>query len=375
MEALILTCSTGGGHNAAAYALAEALSDRGHGVKVMDPYTLVGERLAKAVGGTYVRAVQISPRLFGIIYKIGDTYRRLPIKSPVYIVNGRLAKRLDAYFKENKTDVVLCTHVFPAEMLTYMRNNGMKTPKVIFVSTDYTCIPFTEETCCDYYIVPSRDLNDEYIRRGIPEEKIILSGIPVRKAFREGPSKENARKALGMDPDSEYLILSGGSMGAGKLRIALRVMAPHLEPEDKRVIVLCGNNSDLYDSLNEKYGENKRIELLKSTQDMPTYVRACDIFIGKPGGLSSTEAAAARVPTVFISPIPGCETYNCNFFTRRGMSLAVKDVRHELLPAIRKLEDAEAIKKMSRQQAKYISGIAAEEIANLCESIVNGKPE
>lgn len=370
MEALILTCSTGGGHNAAAYAAAEGLSLRGHKVNVMDPYTLVGERLAKTVGGTYVRMVQISPRMFGIVYKIGDAYRRLPIKSPVYAINGRLAKRLDAYFKEHHTDVVLCTHVFPAEMLTYMKNNGMQTPKSVFIATDYTCIPFTEETSCDYYAVPSGDLNDEYIRRGVPEEKIVKSGIPVRKAFRDGPDRAEARKILGLDPKSEYIILSGGSIGAGKLRSAVRVLEPLLEPEDKRLIVLCGSNSGLYESFCEKFGADGRITLLKSTSDMPDYVRAADIFVGKPGGLSSTECAAAGIPTVFISPIPGCETYNCRFFTGRGMALAVREIRKELIPAIRKLEAPGAADKMRAQQAKYISGRAAEEIAKLCESIV-----
>lgn len=373
MEALILTCSTGGGHNAAAYAAAEGLSLRGHGVNVMDPYTLVGERVAKTVGGTYVRIVQISPKLFGIVYKIGDTYRKLPIKSPVYKVNGHLAKYLDRYFRENKTDVVLCTHVFCAEMLSYMRNNGLYTPPTVFVATDYTCVPFTEETTCDYYVLPSPDLRDEYIRRGVPEEKLILTGIPVRRAFLDGPSKEEARRTLGLDQDSEHILLSGGSIGVGKIRSAIRILRPLLEPENKRLTVLCGNNSGLYTALTEKFGGDPRINILKSTNDMPTYIHACDIFVGKPGGLSSTESAAARVPTIFISPIPGCETYNCAFFTGRGMSLAVKDVRRELIGAIRTLEKPEEREKMRSRQEKYISGRSAEELAKLCERITEGE--
>lgn len=373
MEALILSCSTGGGHNAAAYAVAEALSFRGHNAKVLDPYSLIGEKLANAVGGTYVRMVQISPSLFGVVYKLGNTYRRLPIKSPVYRINGRMAKRLDRYFRENKTDVVLCTHVFPAEMLTYMKNKGMNVPKVVFVATDYTCVPFTEETNCDYYIVPSQDLNDDYLSRGIPEEKLIIGGIPVKKAFREGVSKPEARKLLGLDPKSKYIILSGGSMGAGKLRTAIRVLEPTLEREDKRLIVLCGNNSGLYGSLGDHYGDNPRITLLPSTNDMPTYLRACDMFIGKPGGLSSTECAAARVPTIFISPIPGCETYNCRFFVRRGMALTVRSMRHSLLNAIKRLETDAAASKMRSQQEKYISGMGAEDIADLCEKIADAE--
>ena len=369
MEALILTCSTGGGHNAAANAVAEALSLRGHTANILDPYSLFGERLANAVGGTYVRMVQISPKLFGIVYKIGDTYRRLPIKSPVYAANGMMAHRLDSYFKDNPTDVVLCTHVFAAEMLTYMRRHGMDTPPVVFIATDYTCVPFTEETDCDYYIVPSQDLNDDYIRRGIPEEKIVISGIPVKKAFRDKTDKAAARQQLGLDPRSKYMIVSGGSMGAGKLRTAIRALEPTLEREDRRLIVLCGNNEGLMESLSGRYGGNPRITLLPSTNDMPLYLHACDIFIGKPGGLSSTECAAARVPTIFISPIPGCETYNSRFFGGRGMALTVNNVRSGLLPAIRRLETDSALSRMKRQQEKYISGVGAEDIADLCEEI------
>ena len=46
MEALILSCSTGGGHNTAAQAVFEALTERGHHAVRMDPYTLVSEELA-----------------------------------------------------------------------------------------------------------------------------------------------------------------------------------------------------------------------------------------------------------------------------------------------------------------------------------------
>ena len=40
MEALILSCSTGGGHNAAARAVKEELLRRGHNAVMLDPYTL-----------------------------------------------------------------------------------------------------------------------------------------------------------------------------------------------------------------------------------------------------------------------------------------------------------------------------------------------
>jgi processive 1,2-diacylglycerol beta-glucosyltransferase len=41
----------------------------------------------------------------------------------------------------------------------------------VFIATDYTCIPFTEETDCDYYVIPSEELTEEFVKRGIPRER------------------------------------------------------------------------------------------------------------------------------------------------------------------------------------------------------------
>ena len=183
MRVLILSCGTGGGHNAAASAMKEALEACGHSADVLNPYTLKTNKLAKIIDVVYVRLVQISPTLFGCVYKIGDAYRRLPWRSPVYFVNAQMVPVMDKYLKENKYDAILMPHLFPAEMVTQMKAKGINLPPTIFVATDYVCTPFTEETNCDAYVIPSRHVRYDFLRRGIPEEKIKSLGIPVRKEF------------------------------------------------------------------------------------------------------------------------------------------------------------------------------------------------
>ena len=100
MEALILSCSTGGGHNAAAAAVKGELEKRGHHVTMMDPYELVSRKLAEEIGALYVRMVQRMPRMFGVVYSLGSVVRRVPGKSPVYYANIRVAKRLRVYLKQ-----------------------------------------------------------------------------------------------------------------------------------------------------------------------------------------------------------------------------------------------------------------------------------
>lgn len=45
MEALILSCGTGGGHNAAGRAIEEELLRLGHKAVMLNPYNLAGEKL------------------------------------------------------------------------------------------------------------------------------------------------------------------------------------------------------------------------------------------------------------------------------------------------------------------------------------------
>ena len=140
MRVLILSCGTGGGHNAAASAMKEALEARGHSADVLNPYTLKTNKLAKIIDVVYVRLVQISPTLFGCVYKIGDAYRRLPWRSPVYFVNAQMVPVMDKYLKENKYDAILMPHLFPAEMVTQMKAKGINLLQR-FLSRLTMCVP------------------------------------------------------------------------------------------------------------------------------------------------------------------------------------------------------------------------------------------
>ena len=71
MDALILSCGTGGGHNAAGTAVKQELESRGHHAVMLDPYDLVSHKLAIKVGKTYIRIAQCLPRVFGFIYLLG----------------------------------------------------------------------------------------------------------------------------------------------------------------------------------------------------------------------------------------------------------------------------------------------------------------
>lgn len=368
MNVLILSCSVGGGHDAAGRAVQEALERRGHGVTMMNPYTLRGEKLSHCIDQTYIRTVQKAPKVFGAVYQLGDWYCRHSWKSPMYRANRGMADVMADYFAAHPTDVVIVTHFFGGEILAAMREQGRKVPKTIFIVTDYTCTPFTEESDSDAYVIPSESLAEEFTCRGIPAERLHPLGIPTRSAFAEAISQQEARRALGLKEDGKYVLVAGGSMGGGNIGQAIDLLQQELSGSGlAELIVICGTNQHLFTRLTEQYGGAMRI--LGHTDQMALYLKAADLFVTKPGGLSSTEAAVAGIPILHTCAIPGCETCNARYFSGHGMSVSC-EISRETLPQVRKLlTDEQAVLEMKENQKRYLEEDSASRICDLAERL------
>lgn len=368
MNILILSCDTGAGHNTAGLAILEELKRRGHCVEMKDPFRLSQNLIARNVGSFYVKLVQKHPRLFGVAYRLGMFVTKLPFLSPVYYANGKMANLMQRYLKEHPTDIIAAPHLYPAEILTYMKRHKMPCPKLLFIATDYACIPFTEETDCDYYVIPHESLTDSFVKRGIPKEKLKPLGIPVRRAFTRDLTKEEARKQLDLPLNNLCYLVMGGSMGAGKVKQIVTYLAAH-HKIGERIIVICGNNTSLYHSLLHRYENMPGISILSATKQIGLYMYACDILYSKPGGLSSTEAAVVGIPLIHTTPIPGCETINRSFFQKHGMSLSAKNANRQAALGRELLHNPKAMRHMTNQQHAYTHKNAAQKICDLIEEM------
>lgn len=379
MKILILSHGTGGGHNAAAGALKEEFRSRGHQVTMMEPFELKGkvrgDMTSTFVNQLYIKSVQRIPHVFGFFYSLGEIYNKTvtdgPIMTPVYYWNKNMAKPLYNHIQKEKYDAIVTTHPYPGEMLAAIRNSGHHAlPPTFWVSTDYHCIPMTRETNMDNYIIASPDLVPEYVERGIPKEKLYPLGIPVRKEFRTGLTKEQARTALGLEQDKKYFLISGGAVGSGKILEGVTLLAGrYLIDDSVRIIAICGANNFLYRQMKKLF--SGKVIMMEHTDRMAEYMIASDVIITKPGGLSSTEAASLCKPLIFISPIPGgLEGSNVKFFQSHEMALYAKSINKHLIKSVEQYQDEAFAEKVSRNQDIYINRDAATDISRLIEQKV-----
>lgn len=362
-KVLILSCNTGEGHNSAAGAIGVELKKQGVEFEIADPVGFRSERAKTFVSSSYNSVIKNVPKVFSAIYKIGEVYSNVRLPSPIYYANSLYAENLMTYIIEQKFNCIICTHLFAMEALTAIRKKWSLTVPCYGVLTDYTCIPFFNETVLDGYFIPHEDLREEMIRKKLPTERIYATGIPVDKKFNIKMSKSEARNYLTIPQDKQVLLLMGGGVGCGNM---LELCKELLKQDDNCIAyVLVGRNSELIDKLEKAYRGSKRIYPIMFTEKVNVYMKAADVMISKAGGLSSTEAAVANIPLIQLLVYTACEEKNVEFFTAHGMSEKTENAKDAVRLALELIHEKEKANKMIECQRNTINPNAAEAIVNI----------
>ncbi len=372
---LILSCNTGEGHNASARALKCAVESRGMRCDVYDTLSLRGEWISKMVSDLYGLSVRNS--LFGIVYDVAQWYSSLEHKpkSPVYQFCRLFSSKLRFLLTDNGYDAVICTHLFPAIILTDLKSRYGTVIPTFFVSTDYTCYPFLNETDMDGYMIAHRELVAEYIRNGLPKDRIYPTGIPSSGGhFEDAGHKYEARKKLDAELSlmtrsfsGKWFLVMGGSMGFGNMN-ALVDRLLYRCGDDDRIICVCGNNLKQKKRIDRHYADLTIVKAIGFTDRVPLLMNACDVLLTKPGGLTSTEALNRNVPLVHTSPIKGLEDRNASFFHERKMSYSSSDPNEQAEQACRLCIDPEYRTAMLEAQRSNSCSEASNQVIEIMAS-------
>ena len=323
MKFLIFTCSTGGGHHSTAAAIAEYLTAQGHSCITKDCLDFLSPVKAGLIREGHIFLYRYAPKLFGM------GYRREESHTPNLILRqcDACAEAFCRFVREAGCDAMINVHVFPALMMTAAKQRlGLNLPGY-FVATDFTCSPGVGETQQDAYFIPHQDLTPEFVCKGLPQDRIIPSGIPVQSKFCSSMPKIIARQSLGLPEEKPLVLLTCGSMGAGPMKKLAQLLDRQLPPE-AHLLVLCATNQKLKKQLG-RLRLSSRIHVEGFVPDMSICLDAADLILTKAGGLATTEALMKRLPLVYIDAVPGCETHNRAFLTAHGCAFTA-DTPHEL---------------------------------------------
>lgn len=293
-------------------------------------------------------------------------------KLGIYRVFSLGAERMVERIESGGFDAVACTHAFAGVMLTDVLERRPLPVATCLIGTDYTCNPGTKDSRLDAYFVPDPSLVGLYACPAIPEEKVIGSGIPLRKAFYCRTPRPLARRELGIPPGRAHVLVMCGSMGCGPMERLVRGLARRTAG-CACMTVVCGTNRRLRKRLARRYAEDPAVRVLGFTDDVPLLMDSADLFLTKPGGLTVAEAAAKGLPMVLVDAVAGCEAPNREFFVRSGGAVTGESVQDLVEAAAGLLERPDELEKMRARLASLPGREAPAVLCARMEAIVREK--
>lgn len=262
-----------------------------------------------------------APRVFGYLFQKNENKQGIMSEKTLgrKIVDlGRFS--LAKYIKSEGFDIVICTHVFGGMMVSAVKKRCGIPVRTAIIETDHLNTPGSSEIDMDYHFLPDALLKKKLTAAGIDEKKLIVSGIPVRNEMFVRVPETEAKRRLGLAPERSHILVGGGLMGCGPMPRIVELLCEKAG-DRAQISVVCGGNERMRKKLSAKYSGCPDIRILGVVSDMSLLYDSADVFVTKPGGASTAEAAVKGLPLVLIHAVAGNETHNLDFFTRSGCAL------------------------------------------------------
>ena len=368
---MIFYGSYGGGHLSAAKAIKEYIEKKyaDTEIQMIDCIEYVNKYLNKITTKAYSDMAKVAPKAWGYIYKKSES----GIVGKFSIdINKLMAIKLHKLLREFNPDYVISTHPFSSFMCAYLKKKGKCNFKLSTIMTDFA--PHDQwlmyPKFVDLFFVAHNGMKDALISKGIDENKINVSGIPLSAKFIEEHNDEDTLKKFSLEKSKKtILFFGGGKMGLGKSRTLeiLKILASDFK--DFQVVAISGQNKDMYKNFKEIVENTNRedsIKILEFTDKVPDLMSISNVVITKPGGLTTTESLASNLPMIIINPIPGQEEENAEFLENNGVGIWLKkndNIKDKLVDI---LSDSNKLCEMKDNTKKLAKPHSTE---NICKKI------
>jgi len=328
---LLLSVSAGNGHVRAAQALQACaqLTLPADQVVHLDAMQFVASGFRKLYTDGYLKLVNRYPEMWSYLHQKTDstphtaTSQRLR-RAMERLSSGSLLKQV----RQHAPQAILCTHFLPAELLLRERRQGRVNCPIWLQVTDYDLHNMWLVPEMAGYFAATDEVAYRMRARGLPADRLHVTGIPVMPAFSRPDDPALAREAcvrqLGLDPARRTVLVVSGGAGVGD--IATMAAGLLALPGDFQLIAVAGRNEEAKLALDTLAPAHPgRLCAIGFTNEMHQLMAAADLVVTKPGGLTISECMALGKPMLLVSPIPGQEEHNAAYLLEQGAAWLADD--------------------------------------------------
>jgi len=348
---MILSASVGSGHTIAAGVL-ESCFRQVPGVETvqaLDALELTGKLYHSLYDEAYFALVDAAPWLIGWSYNQNE----VPFRdgNVVSLWDQLNTTAVVSAIRAYQPDILVCTHFLPAKLISLLLTRGALRATLAVVTTDYDFQGLWLSSPFNRFFVARDETRTYMVDIGLPADRITVSGIPVKAEFSQVVEREAVLARYGLRPDLPTLLISAGAAGGAYTQA---IVAQTLRMRNAfQAVIVCGRNAQLKDEIEALVAPHAdRYRVVGYTTDMPELMRVATLFVGKPGGLSSSECMAAGLPMVLIKPIPGQEVRNSDFLLEEGAAVRCNYATTVGYKIDQLLDDPDRLRRMAASARK-----------------------
>lgn len=372
-KVLILYATYGTGHRSVANYIQKYLEENDSNIEVCNIDLL---DYAMPIIGKWSRKVNEHlmskhPKIWSAVYKItnGNISSEVSMKVSMNMLKN---KRLQKAIENFQPDLCIATHFFGTSLIANYKRKNIIASKLVTIVTDYEAheIWLRNYQANDYLIVSSKEEKDRLIKKGIPQDLVLVNGIPICISKNTTIDRKSWLKSYGLSPEKLTCIFfaGGGNGSKASLHYLKKIMK---EKVDLNVIFVSGKSASVQEKAikyQERY-QAKQVLVLGYVTNVPELLQIVDFVITKPGGLQITESLYAKKPVMLINGNGGQENANYRYFVKAGygkrfrFALSLSNYLKELV------KDPELLNHFVEQMKKADSK-AMESLYQIIESLL-----
>jgi 1,2-diacylglycerol 3-beta-galactosyltransferase len=363
----------GGGHRAAANALRQVIEQqqRPWEVRLINLQELL-DPLDVFRHITGVRLQDLYNLMLRKGWTLGSPQLTRGMHAIIWLYHRPAVQLLEKFWNKEQPDLaVSVVPNFNRAMGESLRRVLPRTP-LVTILTDLADYPphFWIERQPQYFVCGTERAVSQARALGHDDAHIFrTSGMILAPRFYEPVDIDRRleRQKLGLDPDlPTAIVLFGGHGSRVMLDIARRLDASGLKLQ---LILICGRNDAL---VRELRALPHRIPMFVEgfTKDVPRYMRLSDLFIGKPGPGSISEALAMKLPVLVERnawTLPQ-ERYNAEWIVENQMGFVLRSFRY-IVQAVAEMLQPENYRRFHANAAAH-SNRAVFEVPDILEKIL-----
>jgi len=312
------------GHRQATIAIQQSLKQLDPGIEAptVNGFGYTYPILEKVVHKTYMNVIKRTPKVWDYLYDNPKIVKKS--ESMKKFLHKTSHEKLKKLFDRYEPDTVVCTQAFPCGMVADFKKENNLDIKLVGVLTDFAPHSFWFNDEVDYYIVPSIEAKERFMKKGVNPDRIKVYGIPLRSKFAVQLDKKPIAEKLGLNPNISTILIMGGGQGLGPIKNIVKLLIK--VNMNFQMIVIAGKNKKIVVGLKRKTKKtNKKILVYEFSNNIDEFMELASLIITKPGGMTTSESLAKGLPMVIVNPIPGQEMRNTDFLIKKGIGIRIDD--------------------------------------------------